>query len=114
LLRAAFNRGFAGNSAECLPKIGANARITGGGGQHHLFDRPGKNPRSGKKYRGLHHTRTPEASGREAHMNRHHEEISAVTSMLPALSLLIPVAGALWARIKFSNRKRRREGEADV
>jgi hypothetical protein len=47
-------------------------------------------------------------------MNRHHEEISAVTSMLPALSLLIPVAGALWARIKFSNRKRRREGEADV
>jgi hypothetical protein len=33
-------------------------------------------------------------------MRRHHEELTAVPSLVPALSLLIPFAGALWARIK--------------
>jgi hypothetical protein len=33
-------------------------------------------------------------------MRRHHEEIAAVPSIVPALSLLIPFAGALWVRIK--------------
>ena len=33
-------------------------------------------------------------------MRRHHEELAAVPSIVPALSLLIPFAGALWARIK--------------
>jgi hypothetical protein len=33
----------------------------------------------------------------EQHMRGHHEELSAI---LPALALLIPFAGALWARVK--------------
>lgn len=34
-------------------------------------------------------------------MRRHHEEIA----MLPALSLLLPFAGALWLRIKIGRQK---------
>jgi hypothetical protein len=34
-------------------------------------------------------------------MRRHHEELS----MLPALSLLLPFAGALWLRIKTARKK---------
>jgi hypothetical protein len=34
-------------------------------------------------------------------MRRHHEELS----MLPALSLLLPFAGALWLRIKTAAKK---------
>lgn len=34
-------------------------------------------------------------------MRRHHEEIA----MLPALSLLLPFAGALWLRIKIGRKK---------
>jgi hypothetical protein len=33
-------------------------------------------------------------------MRRHHEELAIAPSILPALSLLIPFAAALWARIK--------------
>ena len=33
-------------------------------------------------------------------MRRHHEEFAAAPSIVPALWLLIPFAGALWARIK--------------
>ena len=38
-------------------------------------------------------------------MRRHHEELAAAPSILPALALLIPFVGALWARIK-TGRKR--------
>jgi hypothetical protein len=47
-------------------------------------------------------------------MNHHHEELVAVPSMLPALSLLIPFAGALWARIKSSQGMSRPEGGGDL
>jgi hypothetical protein len=30
----------------------------------------------------------------------HHEELAAAPSILPAQSLLVPLAGALWLRIK--------------
>jgi hypothetical protein len=53
------------------------------------------------------------ATAGQAHMRRHHEELSTVTSMLPGLSLLIPFAGALWARIKFG-KANSREGEGDL
>jgi hypothetical protein len=33
-------------------------------------------------------------------MRRHHEEFAAAPSIVPALSLLIPFAAVLWARIK--------------
>jgi hypothetical protein len=33
-------------------------------------------------------------------MRRHHEELAAAPAIVPALSLLIPFAAALWARIK--------------
>jgi hypothetical protein len=33
-------------------------------------------------------------------MRSHHEELIAAPSLLPALSLLLPLAGALWMRIK--------------
>jgi hypothetical protein len=36
-------------------------------------------------------------------MRRHHEEIT----VLPALSLLLPFAGALWLRIKLVGRRDR-------
>lgn len=38
-------------------------------------------------------------------MRRHHEELVAAPSIVPALSLLIPFAGALWARIKAAQKK---------
>lgn len=38
-------------------------------------------------------------------MRRHHEELAAAPSIVPALSLLIPFAGALWARIKTAQKK---------
>ena len=38
-------------------------------------------------------------------MRRHHEELAATPSIVPALSLLIPFAGALWARIKTAQKK---------
>jgi hypothetical protein len=40
-------------------------------------------------------------TSRVADMRRHHEEIA----MLPALSLLLPFAGALWLRIKTGRKK---------
>jgi hypothetical protein len=41
-------------------------------------------------------------------MRRHHEELLAAPSILPALSLLIPFAAALWARIKTAPKKHRK------
>ena len=38
-------------------------------------------------------------------MRRHHEELIVAPSIVPALSLLIPFAGALWARIKSTRKK---------
>ena len=38
-------------------------------------------------------------------MRRHHEELAAVPSILPALSMLVPFAGALWLRIKAARKK---------
>jgi hypothetical protein len=38
-------------------------------------------------------------------MRRHHEEVA----VLPALTLLLPFAGALWLRIVTGGRKRDRE-----
>lgn len=38
-------------------------------------------------------------------MRCHHEEFAAAPSILPALSLLVPLAGALWARIKTGRKK---------
>jgi hypothetical protein len=38
-------------------------------------------------------------------MRRHHEELS----MLPALSLLLPFAGALWLRIKTGRKEKTTE-----
>jgi len=38
-------------------------------------------------------------------MRQHHEEFSVAPSIVPALSLLIPFAGALWARIKTAQKK---------
>lgn len=37
-------------------------------------------------------------------MRRHHEEFVAAPSIVPALSLLIPFAVALWARITTSRK----------
>jgi hypothetical protein len=38
-------------------------------------------------------------------MRRHHEEFAAAPAIVPALSLLIPFAGALWARIKTARKQ---------
>ena len=38
-------------------------------------------------------------------VRRHHEELAALPSILPALSLLVPLAGALWVRIKTGRKK---------
>ena len=43
-------------------------------------------------------------------MRRHHEELS----LLPALSLLLPFAGALWIRIKTGTKKTRPDGSPFV
>jgi hypothetical protein len=50
----------------------------------------------------------------ERQMRRHHEELAAAPSILPALSLLIPFASALWARVKLGKPKGRPEGKGDV
>jgi hypothetical protein len=42
------------------------------------------------------------AAARETGMRRHHEELTAI---VPALSLLVPLAGALWVRIKTGRKK---------
>ena len=48
-------------------------------------------------------------------MRRHHEELAAVPSILPALSLLVPLAGALWLRIKTARKTDRdQRKEEDV
>jgi hypothetical protein len=38
-------------------------------------------------------------------MRSHHEELTALPSILPALSLLVPFVGALWMRIKTARKK---------
>ena len=48
---------------------------------------------------------TAEESPNGERVRQHHEELSAVPSILPALALLIPFAGALWARIKIGRKK---------
>lgn len=58
--------------------------------------------------------RSTQPIGLEAHMSHHHEELVAVPSILPALSLLIPLAGALWARIKSGQGQSRPEGGGDI
>jgi hypothetical protein len=47
-------------------------------------------------------------------MRRHHEELTTVASILPALSLLIPFAGALWARVRTSPHKNGPENKGDL
>ena len=50
-------------------------------------------------------------------MRRHHEELAAVPAMLPALSLLLPFAGALWLRIRIGQKlppAAAAEGEGDT
>jgi hypothetical protein len=37
-------------------------------------------------------------------MRRHHEEFAAASSILPALSMLVPLAGAVWLRIKMARK----------
>lgn len=39
-------------------------------------------------------------------MRRHHEEFIVASSIVPALSLLVPFAGALWVRIKTAHKPR--------
>jgi hypothetical protein len=38
-------------------------------------------------------------------MRQHHEGLAATSVILPALSLLLPFAGALWLRIKTGKKK---------
>lgn len=38
-------------------------------------------------------------------IRRHHEELIAAPSILPALSMLIPFAGIMWLRIKALRKK---------
>jgi hypothetical protein len=40
-----------------------------------------------------------------ADMRQHHEGLAATSVILPALSLLLPFAGALWLRIKTGKKK---------
>jgi hypothetical protein len=49
-----------------------------------------------------------------AHMRRHHEELAATPSLLPALALLIPFAGALWARVKTGQQKNTASDKGDL
>ena len=46
-------------------------------------------------------------------MRRHHEELAAAPSILPALSMLIPFAGAMWLRIKALGKKGAAQSERD-
>jgi hypothetical protein len=45
---------------------------------------------------------------------RHHEELAAAPSILPALSLLIPFAGALWARITSTKKTSGPQGKGEI
>jgi len=47
-------------------------------------------------------------------MRRHHEELTTVSSILPALSLLIPLAAALWARVSTRPHKNKPEEKGDL
>ena len=47
-------------------------------------------------------------------MRRHHEELTTISSILPALTLLIPFAGALWARVKTRPRASTPEEKGDL
>jgi hypothetical protein len=47
-------------------------------------------------------------------MRRHHEEFAAASSILPALSMLVPLAGALWLRIKMARKTDRKQQKEDV
>jgi hypothetical protein len=38
-------------------------------------------------------------------MKRHHEEMAAVSAVVPAVSVLIPITIALWIRVKEWSRK---------
>lgn len=46
-------------------------------------------------------------------MRRHHEELAAAPSVLPALSMLIPFAGAMWLRIKALGKKHEAQSARD-
>ena len=39
-------------------------------------------------------------------MRRHHEEFTAAPAILPALSALIPISVALWARLRALRRRK--------
>jgi hypothetical protein len=47
-------------------------------------------------------------------MRGHHEELTTVSSILPALSLLIPFAGALWARVRTQPHKNGAQDKGDL
>jgi hypothetical protein len=47
-------------------------------------------------------------------IRRHHEELAAAPSILPALSLLIPFVGALWARIKCGQKNSEPTSKGDL
>lgn len=47
-------------------------------------------------------------------MRRHHEELAAAPSIISALSLLVPFAGALWVRIKTARKADRNQRKEDV
>jgi hypothetical protein len=47
-------------------------------------------------------------------MRRHHEELATVSSILPALALLIPFAGALWARVRTRPHNSKPEVKGDL
>ena len=47
-------------------------------------------------------------------MRRHHEELAAAPSILPALSLLIPFVGALWARLTSTKKTSGPQGTGEV
>jgi hypothetical protein len=50
----------------------------------------------------------------QGQMRRHHEELAAAPSILPALSLLIPFVGALWARITSTKKTSGPQGTGEV
>ncbi len=64
-------------------------------------------------------TNAPEATNKPVHtealsMRRHHEEFAAASSILPALSMLVPLAGALWVRIKMARKTDHKQQKEDV
>jgi hypothetical protein len=44
----------------------------------------------------------------------HHEEIAAATAIVPALSMLVPFAVALWMRVKSTRVRRQPSRKEDV